>query len=82
MFSFALESEKWNWLKLDLEALRMFSLFFLVRNNGTHSLYREALTTGAKIVAIVVILYSAYRIGSEILMGSARRKPFRYFENK
>lgn len=58
MFSFTLESENWNLLKLDLEALRFF--FSCYWNNGTHTVYQEALTTGAKIVAIVVILYSAF----------------------
>ena len=56
MFSFTLESENWNLLKLDLEALRFF---FLILDNDTHSVYQKALTTGAKIVAIVVILHSA-----------------------
>lgn len=57
MFSFTLESENWNLLKLDLEALRIFFSWYW--NDGTHSVYQEALNTGAKIVAIVVILHSA-----------------------
>lgn len=58
MFSFTLESENWNLLKLDLEALRFFFSWYW--DNDIHSVYQESLTTGAKIIAIVVILYSAF----------------------
>lgn len=57
MFSFTLESENWNLLKLDLEALRF--LFALVLEQWNTFCLQEVLSTGAKIVAIVVIFFSA-----------------------
>lgn len=58
MFSFTLEGENWNLLKLVLEALR-FLFFPSVLEQWNTFCLQEALSTGVEIVAIVVILFSA-----------------------